>query len=87
VTPLKLRSSELTWLEIQGELIALDESASTYLSANDSGLVLWQALAGGTSRHELVSLLLERFDVDETEAGADVDAFVADLHARGLLEP
>lgn len=82
---LRLRDADLTWLEIQGELVALDESDSSYLSANDSGLVLWEALAEGCSRDDLVALLLERFDVGEEQAAADVDAFVADLRARGLL--
>jgi Coenzyme PQQ synthesis protein D (PqqD) len=86
VTTLRLRDSDLTWLEVQGELVALDESASAYLSANDSGLVLWQALGQGSSREELVALLLERFDVDEDRAAADVDAFLADLRARDLLQ-
>lgn len=87
MTTLRLRDRSLTWLEIQGELVALDESASEYLSANDTGLVLWQALAEGSSRDELVARLLDRFEVDEAQATADVDSFVGELQARGLLAP
>ncbi len=87
MTTLRLRDRDLTWLEIQGELVALDEDASAYLGANDAGLVLWEALARGSSKEGLVALLLDRFDVDEARAAADVDRFLADLRARGLLEP
>lgn len=86
MTTYRLRDNDLTWMEVQGELVALDADASTYLSANDSGLTLWQALADGATREQLVAVLLDAYDVDEARAGADVDAFLADLRERGLVE-
>lgn len=83
---LRLRLDRLHWIEADGEVVALDESARVYLGANPTGAVLWQALAGGTTRAELVRVLLDEYDVDEATAGADVDRFLADLDERGLLE-
>lgn len=40
----------------------------------------------GATREELVRVLLDNFDVDPLRATADVDAFVADLNERDLLE-
>ena len=86
MTQLRLRGDRLHWLESDGEVVALDEESLVYLNANPTGSVLWQALARGTTRDELVRALLAEFDVDETTATNDVDRFLADLDARGLLE-
>jgi coenzyme PQQ synthesis protein D (PqqD) len=82
---LRLRSEGLQWLDADGEVVALDESSLLYLGANGSGSLLWQELAAGTSRDALVARLVETYEIDEGVAGADVDAFVADLERRGLL--
>jgi Coenzyme PQQ synthesis protein D (PqqD) len=86
MTRYRLRPEGLSWREIQGEVVAVDVSSSTYLSANDSGTLLWQALADGATRDELAALLVERFELEPEQAGEDVDAFVAQLRAQGLLE-
>jgi hypothetical protein len=86
VTELRLRADRLHWLESDSEVIALDEKALVYLNANPSGTVLWQALAAGATQDALVQRLVAEFDVDEATARGDVDRFVAELDARGLLE-
>jgi hypothetical protein len=83
---LKLRGEALSWREIDEEVVALDMETATYLSANASGRLLWRALAGGTTRDELVSCLLDEFEIDPERAAADVDTFIAELSRRGLLE-
>lgn len=82
---LKLRPDALTWLEIEGEIVALDQRSSTYLSVNRAGAALWPALQAGATRQELVTRLVERFGLDEASAGRDVDAFVAALDGQDLL--
>lgn len=86
MTTIRLRADRLHWLESDGEVVALDEAALVYLNANPSGTVLWQALADGTTREALVQRLLAEFDVGEAAAREDVDRFVTELDARGLLE-
>jgi len=86
VSELRLRADRLHWLETDGEVVALDEQLLVYLNANPTGAVLWQALAKGTTREELIRGLVAEFEVDDTTAAADVDRFLTDLDARGLLE-
>ena len=86
MTDLRLRADRLHWLESDNEVVALDEVALEYLNANPSGTVLWQALAEGTTRDALVKRLLAEFEVDEATARGDVDRFLTELDARGLLE-
>jgi len=86
VSRLRLRSDHLHWLESDGEVVALDERTLVYLNANQTGALLWMALAAGTTRDDLVRSLVAEFEVGESTAARDVDRFLADLAARGLLE-
>jgi hypothetical protein len=83
---LRLRTDDLSWREIDDEVIAVDVGTSTYLGTNKTGALLWRRLgAGGATRSELVGLLVETYGIDADRARADVDAFVDDLAALGLL--
>lgn len=86
MTTLRLRKDGLTWLETDGELVALDTQASAYLSGNPTATLLWPALVEGTTHDELVETLVGAFDLDRATAKRDVEAFVTDLEARKLLE-
>jgi hypothetical protein len=82
---LKLKDGVI-WRQVDGELVAMDGALENYLGANASGLVLWEAVAEGTTRDELVALLAGRFGLEPEHAARDVDAFVAQLAEHGLLE-
>jgi hypothetical protein len=86
MTTLRLRTQQLSWREIDDEVVAVDTRSSTYVSTNATGRLLWRGLAAGASRGQLVELIAERYGVPEERAGDDVDAFLAELRARDLLE-
>lgn len=83
---LRLRTQELSWREIDGELVAVDVARSAYLSSNPAGTLLWQMLAGGTTRTALEQALVETFAIDVQRAKGDVASFLDDLSSRELLE-
>jgi len=83
---LSLRGEDLAWRTVDDELIAIDVRDSTYLSSNDSGLLMWNTLAAGTTKEELVASLVDAYGIDAARANQDVDAFLADLKERGLLD-
>jgi len=83
---LRLKADALAWRHVDGEVIAVDLQSSTYLSAVGSGALLWQALAVGATRDILVDLLTDEFGIERDRAAVDVDAFVADLADRKLLD-
>jgi hypothetical protein len=85
--PLRLRSSGLSWREVEGEIVALDLNTSAYIGINASGAALWPELAAGTTRDQLVRRLCESFGLERATAEHDVDAFVGALLQQGLLEP
>jgi hypothetical protein len=81
----KLRGDALHWRQIEDEVVAVDMTTASYLGANPAGALLWPALADGATREELGALLVERFGIDEAQASADVEAFLAQLDEAGLL--
>ncbi len=84
---LRLRRQALEWREVDGEVVALDLETARYVATNRTGAVLWGELADGATREALVATLVSRWSLDEARAAADVDAFLALLRERGLLEP
>ncbi len=87
VTMLRLRRQGLDWREVDGEVVALDLETARYVATNRTGALLWDELADGATREALVASLASRWNLDEARAAADVDAFLALLRDRGLLEP
>ena len=83
---LKLRSNELTWREVDGEIIALDLTSSLYFTTNRTGTLLWLRLVEGANIGELAALLTEQFELAETDARGNVTSFIALLDSHSLLE-
>jgi Coenzyme PQQ synthesis protein D (PqqD) len=82
---LRLRTDGLDWRELDDEIVVLDLAQSEYFAVNSTGALLWQAVAPGATRRDLIDLLVARFSVSEEIAAADVERFVEDLARRGLL--
>lgn len=85
MTDLRLRGADLHWREIDGEIIALEARASTYVATNPAGALLWRALADGATREALTDVLVREFGIPRAQGAADIDRFLAELDAQGLL--
>ena len=85
MTELKLRGQGVAWTDVDGEIVALDETSAEYLAANAAGGLLWRALAEGSTRAELVAKLAAAYGLTPERAAADTDAFIAALRERDLL--
>ncbi len=84
---MKLRGSEVSLREIDGEMVLLDLRTSKYLTANRVGTILLRLLAKDRTVDDLADALVDEFQVPRETALADVNAFVGELSTRGLLEP
>lgn len=76
-----LAEDELTTTKlVDGTGVILDVDSLQVFTLNETGMFLVEAMGEGVAdRDGLVSRLVESFEVGRDEAGADVDAFVADL--------
>jgi hypothetical protein len=86
VAELKLRSTDLQWRAVEGEVVALDVRGSQYLGVNDAGAALWDMLARGTTQEALANHLATSYRLDQQTAQAHAGAFVEQLRAQGLLD-
>jgi hypothetical protein len=57
------------------------------LFLSDVTRVMWQLLTAGESTEAIVERVVAEYDVDRARAKDDLDAFVAELCARGALVP
>ena len=83
---MKLRLDDITWREIDGDLVILDLRSSTYLTANASGTVLMRQLTEDRTLQQLIQALIHAFGIAELRAQQDVQTFLDELGERGLLE-
>ena len=58
---------------------------SVMVTLNGPGALLWEKISEGAERDELISAILEAYDIDEETATADVDEFIEGLIAKNLL--
>lgn len=82
---LGLRTQDLTWNQIDDDIVVLDGRNAVYLAVTGSGALLWRMLAAHATREELVEALLRTYDVGEQRAEDDTDAFLNALRAQELL--
>ncbi len=56
------------------------------MSVNETGAFLWELIEKGAERDALVDAMLGKYEVDRATAAKDVDAFLAQLTDKGLVE-
>ncbi|MBA2954559.1 PqqD family peptide modification chaperone [Nocardioides sp. MAH-18] len=84
-----LPSREAAYVQIDGRAAVLDlgDPSALPVILEGTGAELWRDLAGGVSLDDLVEAQVRRHPgVERTTIVAGVEAFVADLARRRLLE-
>ena len=56
------------------------------IKLNSTGVLLWNLLKDGAEKADLVTALVEEYGISETQAAADVDAFLAPLEKIHCIE-
>lgn len=72
--------------QVGDETVILDLGSGTYFGLNPVGARVWQLLSGGSAVADIVTTLLGEFDAAEDQLQDDVDALIAELVTRGLVE-
>lgn len=71
--------------ELDGEVLVLDLKTSLYFGLTGTAARIWQLIEQGSARDAIVAALSDEYGGDASDIGGDVDAFVGDLIARGLV--
>lgn len=80
------RRSDLLGAPIDDELVLLHVERGQYYSLKGSAPALWERLESPHSAEELVAWVVETYEVDQAEALADIEAFLAELVAIDAVE-
>lgn len=56
------------------------------LLMNEAAAFVWEKLQKSSSRDDLLQAVLNKFDVDEATAAADLDKLLEELQNYGLIE-
>jgi hypothetical protein len=70
---------------LAGEAVVLTPMNSKIHGFNETGSRIWELLAKEPTVGELVAQIHREFQVSEEQARADIEAFIEDLKARGLI--
>lgn len=74
--------------EIAGETIVMpmqDELGDKIITLSESAAIIWKKLEKGAEPDELVSALLDEYEIDEPTARADVLELIDQLKAQDYL--
>ena len=76
--------------EVAGSTVVVpfgtDNTFANMLKLNETGKLLWEALAKGAEIEDLCALLVGEYEIDLDTAKADAERFVESLHRQGILE-
>lgn len=71
-------------------VVALGEASKVFngiIKLNESGKIIWEMLAEGKEKQEIVDALLAEYDgVDRATVEADFDKFVTTLEGANIIE-
>ncbi len=79
-----LRQIAGTWLAVPiGERVV---DFNGIITLSESGAFIWRMLENGASREEIVSSILDKYEIDEETARKDTEAFLEQLRRDGIAE-
>ena len=84
-------SSNFVLRRVAGEcmLMPADDNISTFrgvLLMNELSAFVWEKMQTPVSRDELLTAILDRYQIDEQTAASDLDGLLAKLRQLGVIE-
>jgi hypothetical protein len=80
------RNPELVAVDMDGDLVMLSITSGEYYGLTGIAPYIWKALETPIGLDDLISSLLDEFEVEEAQLRQDVDLFLRDMKRNGLLK-
>jgi Coenzyme PQQ synthesis protein D (PqqD) len=71
--------------EVSGETVLFDLESECYFGLDAVGTRIWQLIRDTGDLRTIYSILLEEYEVDDTQLRADLEALITDASERGLI--
>lgn len=85
-TKLAKATTRFSETEIDDEVVVMSLESGDFFSLTGTAQAIWTLIDGTRTRAALLTELAAQFDVEESALAGDLDAFLAQLEAAGLLE-
>lgn len=79
-------SGSVATADLGGESVLLDPVSGRYFGLNEVGTRIFELLSEPHTVSDLVSVLVQEYEVSEAQLSRDVEQFVSEMIARGLVE-
>ena len=86
MTALIKRHDRFTETAIDDEIVIMRLDNGEFFALSQSAAAIWRLIDGTRDRARLLTALGEVFDADERKIAADVDEFLRQMRAAGLLD-
>ena len=73
-------------VEMDNQWVILDGNKYLITKLNEVGGMIWSKLQNGTTKDALIPMMLEQYDITDEQAEIDIEAFLEQLKACGLIE-
>jgi len=78
-------SADVLCQEVSGETVLLDLKSEFYFGLDATGTRVWQLIREKGDLQSVFDVMLEEFDVEETQLRKDVSDLLAQLSEAGLI--
>ncbi len=78
-------SDEVLFQVLDEEVVLLDMKSGQYFGLNEIGALIWVMSKKGASLGSILSDIIEKYDVSESELVGHVTPFLDELEAEGLI--
>lgn len=83
--PIVKQADRFIGTEIDDEVVLMDLEQGSFFSVTGTALDIWNALDGTRDRDAVVATMSELFGASAAEIAHDVDSFLGELSAAGLV--
>jgi hypothetical protein len=83
--PVYLKNQEFIWSELGGEAVLLNVTSGDYFGLNEVGLSFWEKVDGHSSMSQIVTRMLEEYEVEKAELARDLNELASQMESNGLL--
>jgi hypothetical protein len=79
------KNPDIIWKNVRGETVLLNSVSGRYYGLNKVGCAFWEKIDSKRSLSEIVSLLLEDFNVERERLTQDIDDLMKSLTENKLI--
>ena len=71
--------------DLGDEMVMMNLENGNYIGLNDVGRDIWEHIDGQASIAEMITKIVEEYDVSEEECAKDILEYLNEMHTKGLV--